>query len=161
VERCTSWQSDKMAPRPDLVLQNILKNATDGTYGLVAVLNATLKAESLKEASNDEGGIHSSNSGAGVIKDLETTLGPLPSLLNDSFSGIENDELLLGSASNGSFLDCTNHLQSDNITHHHLHKATNFSEIPVKEIIIVLGMLGLWFYSIVLTRKAWYRILKE
>ena len=122
----------------------------------MAVLNATLKAESLKEASNDEGGIHSSNSGAGVIKDLETTLGPLPSLLNDSFS-IENDELL----SNGSFLDCTNHLQTGNMTHHHLHKATNFSEIPVKEIIIVLGMLGLWFYSIVLTRKAWYRILKE
>ena len=24
------WQSDKMAPRPDLVLQNVLKNATDG-----------------------------------------------------------------------------------------------------------------------------------
>ena len=126
----------------------------------MAVLNATLTAESLKDASNDDG-IRSGNgvtstSGGDVIKDLETTLGPLPSLLNDSFS-IENDELL----SNGSFLDCTNHLQTGNMTHHHLHKATNFSEIPVKEIIIVLGMLGLWFYSIVLTRKAWYRILKE
>lgn len=82
----------------------------------------------------------------------------LPSLLNDSFN-IENDELLF--PSNDSLLDgCADHLHIGNMTHH-LHKATNLSEIPVKEIIIVLGMLGLWFYSIVLTRKAWYRILKE
>jgi len=145
------WQSDKMAPRPDLVLQNVLKNATDGTYGLVSVLNATLTEESSNDSINDSSG----------VKDLDTTMAPpqsLPSLLNDSFN-ITNDELLF--PSNDSLLDgCADHLHIGNITHH-LHKATNLSEIPVKEIIIVLGMLGLWFYSIVLTRKAWYRILKE
>ena len=36
-----------------------------------------------------------------------------------------------------------------------------FSDIPPKEVIIVLLMLALWLYSIALTRKAWYRILKE
>ena len=40
-------------------------------------------------------------------------------------------------------------------------KGTNLAEIPAKEIIIVVLMLGLWAYSIMLTRKAWYRILKE
>ena len=40
-------------------------------------------------------------------------------------------------------------------------KPTNLGEIPAKEIIIVFLMLGLWVYSILLTRKAWYRILKE
>lgn len=134
-----------MAPRPDLVLQNVLKNATDGTYGLVSVLNATLTEESSNDSINDSSG----------VKDLDTTMAPpqsLPSLLNDSFN-IENDELLF--PSNDSLLDgCADHLHIGNMTHH-LHKATNLSEIPVKEIIIVLGMLGLWFYSIVLTRKAW------
>jgi len=38
-----------------------------------------------------------------------------------------------------------------------VHKPTNMAEIPVKEIIIVIGMLGLWFYSILLGRKAWYK----
>ena len=83
----------------------------------------------------------------------------LPSLLNDSFN-ITNDELLFPSNDSLALDGCADHLHIGNITHH-LHKATNLSEIPVKEIIIVLGMLGLWFYSIVLTRKAWYRILKE
>ena len=40
-------------------------------------------------------------------------------------------------------------------------KVTNLEEIPAKEIIIVILMLGLWLYSIVLTRKAWVKILKE
>ena len=38
---------------------------------------------------------------------------------------------------------------------------TDFSEIPAKEIIIVILMLGLWVYSIILTRRAWYQFLKE
>ena len=38
---------------------------------------------------------------------------------------------------------------------------TDFSAIPTKEIIIVILMLLLWVYSIILTRKAWYRLLKE
>ena len=38
---------------------------------------------------------------------------------------------------------------------------TKLGDIPAKEIIIVVLMLALWIYSIVLTRKAWYRILKE
>jgi len=151
------WQSDKMAPRPDVVLQNILKNATDGTYGLVAVLNATLTAERLKANLNDSLG--ADNNSSGVKLELETT-SPLPSLLNDSLSSIENDESMfapLVNSSNASLIDCTS--PSGNMTV--VHKPTNLAEIPVKEIIIVLGMLGLWFYSILLTRKAWYRILKE
>ncbi len=39
--------------------------------------------------------------------------------------------------------------------------ATGIGDIPAKEIIIVVLMLALWIYSIILTRKAWYRILKE
>ena len=38
---------------------------------------------------------------------------------------------------------------------------TNLSEIPAKEIIIVVLMLSLWLYSIHATRKAWHRLLKE
>ena len=38
---------------------------------------------------------------------------------------------------------------------------TNLSEIPAKEIIIVLLMLSLWLYSINMTRRAWKRLLKE
>lgn len=38
---------------------------------------------------------------------------------------------------------------------------TVLSDIPPKEVIIVVAMLALWVYSIVLTRKAWYRILKQ
>ena len=38
---------------------------------------------------------------------------------------------------------------------------TDFSAIPTKEIIIVVLMLMLWIYSIMQTRKAWYRLLKE
>ena len=38
---------------------------------------------------------------------------------------------------------------------------TDFSAIPTKEIIIVIFMLLLWFYSLMLTRKAWYKLLKE
>ena len=38
---------------------------------------------------------------------------------------------------------------------------TDFSEIPAKEIIIVILMLSLWVYSIILTRRAWYQFLKE
>ena len=34
-------------------------------------------------------------------------------------------------------------------------------DIPPKEVIIVVAMLGLWIYSIVITRRAWYRILKQ
>jgi hypothetical protein len=37
---------------------------------------------------------------------------------------------------------------------------TNLSEIPTKEIIIVLLMLSLWLYAIHLTRRAWVRLLK-
>ena len=38
---------------------------------------------------------------------------------------------------------------------------TNLSEIPAKEVIIVMLMLSLWFYSIYMTRKAYHRLLKE
>lgn len=38
---------------------------------------------------------------------------------------------------------------------------TNLSEIPAKEIIIVVLMLSLWLYSIHATRRAWHRLLKE
>ena len=38
---------------------------------------------------------------------------------------------------------------------------TNLSEIPTKEVIIVLLMLSLWIYSIHMTRRAWHRLLKE
>ncbi|XP_023325855.1 uncharacterized protein LOC111699413 [Eurytemora carolleeae] len=31
----------------------------------------------------------------------------------------------------------------------------------VKEVLILMFMIGLWIYSILLTRKAWYRLLKE
>ena len=51
---------------------------------------------------------------------------------------------------NTNFIDCFPSTQG-----------TNLAEIPAKEIIIVVLMLGLWVYSIILTRKAWYRILKE
>ncbi len=34
-------------------------------------------------------------------------------------------------------------------------------DIPPKEIVIVVAMLGLWIYSIIITRRAWYRILKQ
>lgn len=149
------WQSEKMAPRPDVVLQNILKNATDGTYGLVAVLNATLTAERLKANLNDSLG-DSISGNSSSVKELETTTSH--SLLNDSLSSTENDELFAAaSSSNASLLDCITHPGNMTV----VHKPTNLAEIPVKEILIVLGMLGLWFYSIVLTRKAWYRILKE
>ena len=38
---------------------------------------------------------------------------------------------------------------------------TNLSEIPAKEIIIVLLMLSLWVYAVHMTRKAYERLLKE
>ena len=38
---------------------------------------------------------------------------------------------------------------------------TNLSEIPAKEVIIVVLMLSLWIYSIHMTRRAWHRLLKE
>ena len=38
---------------------------------------------------------------------------------------------------------------------------TNLSEIPAKEVIIVLLMLSLWLYAIHMTRRAWQRLLKE
>ena len=62
---------------------------------------------------------------------------------------------------NDTFIDCTVALQT-NITDEMGSKTyTNFDEIPAKEIIIVVLMLGLWFYSILLTRKAWVKILRE
>jgi hypothetical protein len=70
----------------------------------------------------------------------------LPSLFEDDLS-----------QSNETALDCQN---QPNITRIGP-QVTNLSEIPAKEIIIVFIMLGLWLYSIVLTRKAWYRLLKE
>ena len=38
---------------------------------------------------------------------------------------------------------------------------TNLSEIPAKEVIIVVLMLSLWIYAIHMTRRAWQRLLKE
>ena len=38
---------------------------------------------------------------------------------------------------------------------------TNLSEIPAKEVIIVVLMLSLWMYAIHMTRRAWQRLLKE
>ena len=38
---------------------------------------------------------------------------------------------------------------------------TNLSEIPAKEVIIVVLMLSLWLYAIHMTRRAWQRLLKE
>lgn len=38
---------------------------------------------------------------------------------------------------------------------------TNLSEIPAKEVIIVMLMLSLWLYAIHMTRRAWQRLLKE
>ena len=38
---------------------------------------------------------------------------------------------------------------------------TNLSDIPAKEVIIVLLMLSLWLYAIHMTRRAWQRLLKE
>ena len=54
----------------------------------------------------------------------------------------------------GSGSDCANGTRTDI-------EPTILSEIPAKEIIIVCLMLALWIYSILLTKKAWYRILKE
>ena len=68
-----------------------------------------------------------------------------------------NGLILVNFAEDSHLLDCITHPGNMTV----VHKPTNLAEIPVKEILIVLGMLGLWFYSIVLTRKAWYRILKE
>ena len=59
----------------------------------------------------------------------------------------------VGFVDGSHLLDCTNH--SGNMTV--IHKPTNMVEISVKEVIIVIGMLGLWFYSILLGRKAWYK----
>ena len=38
---------------------------------------------------------------------------------------------------------------------------TNLSEIPAKEVIIVVLMLSLWLYAIHMTRRAWVRLLKD
>ena len=64
----------------------------------------------------------------------------------------------VGFAEDSHLLDCTNHSENMTVV---VMKPTNLAEIPVKEVIIIIGMLGLWFYSILLTRKAWYRLLKE
>jgi hypothetical protein len=37
---------------------------------------------------------------------------------------------------------------------------TDLSDIPAKEIIIVIMMLSLWLYSIVATWQLWHKILK-
>lgn len=128
-----------MPPRPDLILQNVLKNATDGTYGLVAVLNATAEE---------------------ISSNATTTLATLLEGLEGDPEGSGDEGGLLddGLSINETFVDCT--MVQSNATHIGP-KATNLSEIPAKEIFIVVMMLGLWVYSIILTRKAWYRILKE
>ena len=72
---------------------------------------------------------------------------------NSSLTAIEDTE-----AVNETFVDCGTVLGNSSYIGP---KATNLSDIPAKEIFIVIMMLGLWVYSIILTRKAWYRILKE
>ena len=60
----------------------------------------------------------------------------------------------VGFAEDSHLLDCTNHSENMTVV---VMKPTNLAEIPVKEIIIVLGMLGLWIYSLV---KIWKAVLK-
>ena len=57
-------------------------------------------------------------------------------------------------AEDSHLLDCANHSENMTVV---VMKPTNLAEIPVKEIIIVLGMLGLWIYSLV---KIWKAVLK-
>lgn len=102
-----------------------------GTYGVARVVNDTAKDI------------------------LTTTLTPL-------LSAADEDE----SETSESLQNCSLPLTTSNstdalITPIGMRKVTNLADIPAKEIIIVLLMLGLWIYSIILTRKAWYRILKE
>ena len=119
-------------------LNHFLLGFIAGTYGLVAILNATAKE---------------------ISTNASTTLATL----------LEQDQELEGSGAddgldggglsiNETFVDCT--MVQSNATHIGP-KVTNLSDIPAKEIFIVIMMLGLWVYSIILTRKAWYRILKE
>ena len=82
----------------------------------------------------------------------------------DSSSGTNNSSGLAeaieaAEASNETFVDCGGTILGNST--YIGPKATNLSDIPAKEIFIVIMMLGLWVYSIILTRKAWYRILKE
>ena len=85
----------------------------------------------------------------------------LAALLEDDEASVTGSETGNSSdlAVNETFVDCTTVL--GNTTGPYGTKVTNLSEIPAKEIFIVIMMLGLWVYSIILTRKAWYRILKE
>lgn len=117
-----------------------------GTYGLVAVLNASISKGSETET-------------------LVTTLAPLLSDVSGSGDSDSSDEFLDTASTNDTFVDCSRFSgtvspNSGNMTTN-VHSATNLSDIPAKEIVIVMLMLALWLYSIALTRKAWYRILKE
>lgn len=97
----------------------------------------------------------------GTAKEISTNATTtLATLLDQDSEGSGDDGFLDdgGLSINETFVDCT--MGQSNATHIGP-KVTNLSEIPAKEIFIVIMMLGLWVYSIILTRKAWYRILKE
>lgn len=117
-------------------LNHFLLGFIAGTYGLVAILNGTAKE---------------------ISTNATTTLA---TLLDQDSEGSGDDGFLDdgGLSINETFVDCT--MGQSNATHIGP-KVTNLSDIPAKEIFIVIMMLGLWVYSIILTRKAWYRILKE
>ncbi len=87
---------------------------------------------------------------------LTTTTTPLPTAGTNVI--ISRAEIR---CKNGFFAEGFDEVDCVNSTIIAAPEPTDLSEIPAKEIIIVILMLSLWLYSIVLTRKAWYRILKE
>ena len=95
----------------------------------------------------------------GTAKEISTNVTTLATTLledvDEANNGTNSNEMSI----NETFVDCNTGVLGN--TSYIGPKATNLSDIPAKEIFIVIMMLGLWVYSIILTRKAWYRILKE
>ncbi|TRY70749.1 hypothetical protein TCAL_07346 [Tigriopus californicus] len=122
-----------MAPtnKENIILRSIFRNGTLGTYGEVVSINTT---DEIPLASNF------------TLESILTNMTQL-TLFGDKQGASDN-------FGNPEANPCFNSTLVKLAP-------TNLSDIPPKEVIIVILMLLLWLYSILLTRKAWYRLLKE
>jgi len=153
-----------MPPLQGIIVKNVFKNISGDTYGQVDVSEKSLTATATSL-------IVSAIAGGNDLlatnpsENATTTIGPSIGISRetDSITNSSTSSSLPTPAVTTTVTTTLPYLTTCiNGTSYKLGlEPVDFSAIPTKEIVIVIMMLALWLFSILQTRKAWYRLLKE
>ena len=130
------------------------------TFGEVAIVNTSASSTLDKFLPDDRGG------GGENMGSANLTSSPLLNVLVNGTVSLLSNSSSFGELSNdGNFTELANYTTPTAdvvcVNRTLVPNPTDIGDIPAKEVIIVLLMLSLWFYSIILTWSNWNKILKE